>query len=103
MRLKHWQGYGTINATVSGRELNTASNTEIIKIKVWGNHEYGLDRSEDKYDIFRWLLKRLVKAYKNIDCNKAYKIIKSVSFSYIGDIDGQEAGLYTITTNYYWD
>lgn len=56
MRIKHWQGYGCINAKkLSEQEIN--NNTMLLTIELNGNHECGLCRY-DTYDIFNWLLNR---------------------------------------------
>ena len=52
-KIKHWQGYGTVDAKVLKKDKNT------LVIRVSGSHEYGLDC--DKYDTYRvydWLVKR---------------------------------------------
>ena len=90
MKFKHWQGYGCVNAKVVERRCNSYNNFKLIKILVYGNHECGIDRSEDKYDIYNWLLKRFVK-----DC-KDYKQITNIDFNYTDDVEGQEAGIYEI-------
>lgn len=95
MRIKHWAGYGSVNATIVRSELNTATNEEKYIIRVWGNHEMGLDRSDDSYDVYNWLVKKTVRNYKNIDYK--YGIIKNIDFNYISNIDNQEACEYTIT------
>ena len=51
MKIKHWQGYGTVTAQ------KVKDNTCTLHIKVTGNHEWGLVRS-DVYDLFNWLVKR---------------------------------------------
>ena len=72
MRIKHWQGYGLLNAEkVSDNTYKTGEyvrTTEgiyhaprVIQIRVTGDHEWGLDRHYDKYDCYNWLLKRFVK------------------------------------------
>ena len=38
MKIKHWQGYGSVNMKVL---LNTPKK---VIIEVYGNHEYGLER-----------------------------------------------------------
>lgn len=55
MKLKHWQGYGTVNATKEKTDRG-----ELLHIKVTGEHECGLAR-EDDYDVFNWLVKRFDK------------------------------------------
>ncbi len=59
MRIKHWQGYGFIQAENLGMRDNC------IKIRVTGEHEYGLDRSDDTYDCVNWLLHKF-RPYKDI-------------------------------------
>ncbi len=55
MRIKHWQGYGTVDA----KKITGDGTT--LHIKVSGNHEWGL-RRDDLYDLFNWLVKRFDKA-----------------------------------------
>lgn len=78
MRIKHWQGYGSVNASVVRRiTVSAKHNIKSILIKVSGNHEYGLVRN-DYYDVFRWLLKRFDKQVQddrqimNIDIESGY-------------------------------
>ena len=100
MRIKHFMGYGSVNAKVVGKGLKTdVANgllRKYLKINVWGNHEYGLDRSEDKYDINNWLVKKVAKV--DIDDRQ----IESIECNYIADIDGQEAVQYIIKYNEKW-
>lgn len=66
MKLKHWQGYGTVNA--KKLELSAAGPNRKLVIEVTGNHEYGLTR-DDAYDVYNWLVKRFAKDcpnYRNI-------------------------------------
>lgn len=89
MRIKHWQGYGSVNAKVVKRTISTQRNEKTITIKVWGNHEYGLDRSDDFYDVHKWLLSRF-------DKQASYQDIKRIDFSYLEDFEGQECAQYHI-------
>ena len=59
MKLKHWQGYGCVDAKRTALEKN-ADGTKTVEITVSGMHEYGLVR-DDTYDVHRWLVKRFVK------------------------------------------
>ena len=59
MRIKHFAGYGCVNA-IKVKNVKTGENTKQIVIKVSGNHEWGLYRN-DKYDIYNWLVKRFCK------------------------------------------
>ena len=58
MKIKHWQGYGTVEA----RKMQNKSCT--LHIRVSGNHEWGL-RRDDMYDLFGWLIKRFDKSLKD--------------------------------------
>ena len=91
MRIKHFMGYGSVNAKVVGRSLNTATKQKTLTINVWGNHEYGLDRSEYYDDINDWLVKKVARV--DID----YRKITNITANYIPNIDGQEAMQYIIT------
>ena len=85
MKLKHWQGYGTVNAK---RVSNTKNDdgTKTLEISVTGMHEYGLVRN-DTYDIHRWLVARFAK-----DCPD-YRRIESMAIVENADDDV----LYRIT------
>ena len=67
MRIKHWQGYGHIEAKKI--EKKTRDGRTFIAIKLKGNHEYGLHR-DDIYDIAHWLLPKFSKEFK--DGQKSY-------------------------------
>ena len=54
MKIKHWQGYGIVNA----RKVKDKNVT--LHISVTGNHEWGLRRNDD-YDLYNWLVKRFDK------------------------------------------
>ena len=55
MRIKHWAGYGCVNAQ------RMRPDGAKIHIRVSGNHECGL-HLEDDYDLFNWLVKRFDKS-----------------------------------------
>lgn len=58
MKIKHWQGYGTVIATkIKDKNYN-------LVVKVVGNHEWGIHR-DDEYDLFNWLVKRFDKSQKD--------------------------------------
>jgi len=61
MRIKHWQGYGTVEATKLVKR--TRDGKTFITIKVKGNHEWGIHR-DDRYDVSRWLLPKFCKEFK---------------------------------------
>ena len=51
MKIKHWQGYGTVTAVrIKDKDCE-------LHVRVSGNHEWGLERKDD-YDGYRWLYKR---------------------------------------------
>lgn len=58
MKLKHFAGYGTVNAT---RIRDNKQTGAALHIQVKGNHECGLVR-DDEYDLFNWLVKRFDKS-----------------------------------------
>lgn len=55
MKLKHFSGYGSIDA----KKIKDKSCT--LHIRVTGDHEWGL-RRDDEYDLFNWLVKRFDKS-----------------------------------------
>ena len=60
MKIKHWQGYGTVTA----QKIPDKNCT--LHVRVTGNHEWGLRRDND-YDLFRWLVKRFDKRFTDYD------------------------------------
>lgn len=60
MKIKHWQGYGSVDAKVIKKITTVGLNTgndhyeELINIRVKGNHEYGLE-THDKHFVAQWL------------------------------------------------
>ncbi len=54
MKIKHFQGYGCVNAT------KVKDDTCTLHVKVVGNHEWGIHR-DDLYDLYNWLVKRFDK------------------------------------------
>lgn len=64
MKIKHWQGYGTLNA----KRLSSPANTLVVE--VWGDHEWGIEH-HDMYDVFNWLVlkfepKRKLEEFKEL-------------------------------------
>ena len=59
MRIKHWQGYGTVSAT------KVPDKNCTLHIRVVGNHEWGL-RRDDLYDLYNWLVKRFDKSVPDV-------------------------------------
>ena len=54
MKIKHWQGYGVLDAR------KTKEKAFNLVVTVSGNHEWGL-RRDDMYDLYNWLVKRFDK------------------------------------------
>ena len=59
MRIKHWQGYGTVSA----KKLKDSNCT--LHIQVVGNHEWGI-RRDDIYDLYNWLVKRFDRSVPDV-------------------------------------
>ena len=65
MRIKHFAGYGCVDAKKLSR-FKVSTGDTVLKVRVTGNHECGLLRN-DPYDLKWWLIERFDKAAKNID------------------------------------
>lgn len=59
MKIKHWQGYGTVSA----QKIKDKSCT--LHVRVTGNHEWGL-RRDDLYDLYNWLVRRFDKSVPDV-------------------------------------
>ena len=101
MKIKHWQGYGSVNAKVVKKTASTSKGVKTITIEVVGNHEYGLNRSRDKYDIYNWLLKRFDK---NVEDDRDIIKIEYTEDSIRIDNCDVDRGVYVITYKWpaYW-
>ena len=67
MKIKHFAGYGSVEAKKVSKTIKTNPFDEkfvTLKIQVKGNHEWGLLR-DDSYDLYHWLLKRFDKSIKD--------------------------------------
>lgn len=62
MRIKHWAGYGTVNAkkVTDYKHTRYGRAYRVIQIEVTGDHERGLVRF-DRYDIHHWLGRHFAK------------------------------------------
>lgn len=80
MKIKHWQGYGTVTAKKISLEKQENGH-RIIRILVSGNHECGIE-CNDKYTLTNWLLKRFDKDVKGIP----YDYRNIISTSYKSDV-----------------
>ena len=94
MRIKHFAGYGTVNATkLYNHKLS--NTTKRLVIKVSGNHEYGLYRN-DIYDVYNWLVKRFAK-----DCPQYRNIYNLSLHSYYERIENIDTEICIYTIDYF--
>lgn len=80
MKIKHWQGYGCVDAkkiSVSTHNDPFYGDTKTMHIRVTGNHEYGIERN-DKYDVFNWLLKRFDKTVESYRQINSVRLVSSI-------------------------
>ncbi len=87
MKIKHWQGYGTVNAEKIYKQSNEGET--VLKVKVTGNHEWGLVR-DDEYDLINWLVKRFDKQFEGDRVKYTYES----GYARKGNID-EEYCIYT--------
>jgi len=90
MKLKHWQGYGSVEVKkVSKTTFNNSWGEKKTKLvlSVKGNHECGLVR-DDIYDVKRWLFDRFEKNFSG----NYYNIDMSIKDDYV---NGVEVATYT--------
>lgn len=64
MRIKHWQGYGTVTAKKISKTTKNGITTLVVRVN--GNHEWGLVRN-DIYDLKRWLIDKFDKSAADIN------------------------------------
>ena len=89
MRIKHFQGYGSVQAKKISKKPFGDKTKLVVEVK--GNHEYGLVR-EDIYDVRRWLFNRFEKNFNGED----YEIEMTIKDDYVkeGKLD-VEVATYT--------
>jgi hypothetical protein len=85
MKIKHWQGYGSVIAT------SVKDNSCDLHVRVVGNHEWGIE-CRDSYTAFKWLVKRFKRNIGNDD-----RIIKAMRMEGGYDRNGDEL------CDYYFD
>lgn len=95
MKIKHFAGYGNVEATKVSERTLSFTDEKYIVIRVKGNHEYGIERN-DTYDISRWLLPRFVKGFKD----GTYDYRNIVSMSLHPDIEKGDNGESVDTCDY---
>ena len=59
MKIKHFAGYGTVDAVKVSRKVKDGLVTLVVKVS--GDHEWGLYRPYD--DVVDWLVKRFDKKW----------------------------------------
>lgn len=77
MRIKHFAGYGSVQARKVSK-TNLSDNKTKLVIEVKGNHEWGLVR-DDIYDVRRWLFNKFEKNFNGDD----YDISMSIEDGYV--------------------
>ncbi len=89
MRIKHFAGYGSVNAKkISRKEKNGLVN---LQVQVRGNHEWGIERN-DKYDFVNWLGKRFDK-----ELDDYRKILNFRTESYWDEKEHEDVCNYYVT------
>lgn len=73
MRIKHFAGYGLVNAQkISSRNFVNEYGDKMteVKIRVRGNHERGLEIGNwDSYGAYNWLLSKFCKSLDYTKCS----------------------------------
>lgn len=93
MKLKHWQGYGSVDVKMlAAYPINSFKNKIIIQVK--GNHECGIIK-RDVYDIWNWLLKRGERF--NTACKDYRQITEFNVYGPTYDENNVETAIYEIT------
>ncbi len=89
MKIKHFQGYGSVQAKKVSKTTKNGKTKLVVEVK--GNHERGLVR-DDIYDVKRWLFDKFEKNFKG----NYYDIEMSIKDDYVkeGNID-VEVATYT--------
>lgn len=89
MKIKHFQGYGSVQAKKVSKTTKNGKTKLVVEVK--GNHEWGLVR-DDIYDVKRWLFDKFEKNFKG----DYYDIEMSIKDDYVkeGNID-VEVATYT--------
>ena len=69
MKVKHWQGYGSVEVKkISKKNITTPYGEKKTKrgVQGKGNHEWGLVR-DDVYDVRRWIFNKFEKNFTGKD------------------------------------
>lgn len=89
MKLKHFAGYGVINAKKVYKGANQ-NGVNILRVAVYGDHEQSLLTS-DLYTLYKWLFLRFEK---NSEVKNPYTDFIDVRYKWI-DVNGSEGVLYS--------
>ena len=89
MKIKHWQGYGTVSAQ------KVKDKNVTLHIRVTGNHECGI-HLDDTYNLYNWLVKRFDKSVPDV-----YTWIRSADV-FINEGYTYIDGVMTDTCDYYF-
>ena len=89
MKIKHFAGYGSVQAKKLSKTTNNGKTKLVVEVK--GNHERGLVR-EDIYDVRRWIFNKFERNFNGND----YEIDMTINDDYVreGNID-VEVATYT--------
>ena len=93
MKIKHFAGYGSVQARKVSKTTSGGRTKLVVEVK--GNHEWGLVR-DDIYDVRRWLFNRFEKNFNGED----YDIDMDIKDGYVQEngLD-VEVAIYTFEYN----
>ena len=91
MRIKHWQGYGNVEA----KRIQDKNCT--LHVRVTGNHEWGI-RRDDIYDLFNWLVLKFDKTIPDVTTWMRMRPDVFINDGYITD----DRGCDVETCDYYF-
>lgn len=93
MKLKHWAGYGCVEAKKLSKKVDKKTGLTTLVVMVKGNHECGLERPTwDEPLLSRWLVERFDRSV-----NFHYGMFKSINeeSAYV-----EENGMYVDTCKF---
>ena len=72
MKIKHFSGYGSVNAKTI-KKVKHDGNLEDRYVEVTGNHEKGLSSDYmTNYNVYNWIVKRMFKDIKSHEQVKGF-------------------------------
>lgn len=97
MRIKHWQGYGSIKANKIGDRPIPGTRERLLIVKLQGNHECGLVR-DNIYDVHRWLLNDGKRFVSPKGAMPSYRNIKGLEIEELYDAEeNEDVAMYRIS------